>query len=408
MSLDLDQVVLQIQGMIAQLRASQEERREHLASALSTLDSQGAEWQALGRKIESSRTTWLAAGLIDGLDRRYELPAPLPQFAALAVDGSHIDVDRNSPVRCYVINLGMAQLQYGEDPGAWLGSRAQLYSEPEELVVADPQGRGWEPISGALLGIKRGLEECRELARLSKEVVLASGKDALPTLALVDGTLILWGLAGRDFEESKRYVRETFLNHGMIPVLGEFKELSRGRSFALASYISRPRSTEVVDALRIALCPHDVANCDHYCPRGAPAGECERVAGVEDRNLFARLLGPGERSATFLSRSSVVQKHYGEHAICFFYLRLEDEVARVEFPRWVAEGGGVELVHALVFDQCHRGGGYPAALMEAHEQAVIGAGDRDQFWHLVEMALAEKRLPAETSAKSRSKRTRWI
>jgi NurA-like 5'-3' nuclease len=104
----------------------------------------------------------------------------------------------------------------------------------------------------------------------------------------------------------------------------------------------------------------------------------------------------------------VVREYYGDHAICFFYLRLEDEVARVEFPRWVSEQGGVEQVHALVFDQCRRGQGYPVALIEAHEQAVIGGGDRERFWDLVELGLEEKRLSTDGSAKSRSKRTRWI
>ena len=403
MSLDIDQVVLQIQEMATRLLAGLEEHTEHLANASSALVSQGANWEKLGEKIEDSKATWLAAGMIEGLAERHGSPSLPPGFSVLAVDGSHIDVDRHSPVRCYVINLGMVRLQYGEDPGAWLGSRARVYSEPDELELADPRGRGSEPVNGALLGIKRGVEECREVARMSREE-----NGTLPTLALVDGTLVLWGLAGRDFDGSKSYVRDAFLDRDLLPALDGLRELGHGGSFALASYISRPRSTEVLDALRIAICPHETANCDGYCPPGSPVGECEKLAGVEDRELFARLLEIGERSATFLSRSKVVREYYGDHAICFFYLRLEDEVARVEFPRWVSEQGGVEQVHALVFDQCRRGQGYPVALIEAHEQAVIGGGDRERFWDLVELGLEEKRLSTDGSAKSRSKRTRWI
>ena len=74
-------------------------------------------------------------------------------------------------------------------------------------------------------------------------------------------------------------------------------------------------------------------------------------------------------------------------------------------------GGGaglVDLVQTLVLDQCRRGQGYPVALSEAHEQAVVTGADREQFQYLVELALSEKRLSTITSAKSRSKKTRWI
>ncbi|GAG47308.1 unnamed protein product, partial [marine sediment metagenome] len=81
----------------------------------------------------------------------------------------------------------------------------------------------------------------------------------------------------------------------------------------------------------------------------------------------------------------------------------------VEIPRWVATDEGLlDLVHTLVLDQCRRGQGYPVALSEAHEKAVVTGADREQFWQLVELSLVEEHLPTRTSAKSQSKRTRWI
>ena len=81
----------------------------------------------------------------------------------------------------------------------------------------------------------------------------------------------------------------------------------------------------------------------------------------------------------------------------------------MEFPQWVAHATDLlDLVHALAFDQCQRGHGYPVALSEAHEKAVLTGTDREQFWHLVELALARSDLSTRTSAKSQSKRTRWI
>ena len=68
----------------------------------------------------------------------------------------------------------------------------------------------------------------------------------------------------------------------------------------------------------------------------------------------------------------------------------------------------VELVHALVLDQCRRGQGYPVVLSEAHEQAVFTAADKEEFWQMVESLCLEERIPTLTSAKSFSKRTRWV
>jgi GNAT superfamily N-acetyltransferase len=163
-----------------------------------------------------------------------------------------------------------------------------------------------------------------------------------------------------------------------------------------------------VNALRVAICPHDAADCDRYCVRG-PHRDCEGVAGIEDSDLFYTLLDYGERSNIFISGSRFMQRHYGEHQIYFFYIKLEEEVARVEIPQWVAENEeSVNLVHALVLDQCCRGHGYPVVLMEAHEKAVVTTADRENFWGLVELSLADEHLNIRSSGKSKSKRTRWV
>mgnify|MGYP001089397888 CR=1 FL=1 len=156
------------------------------------------------------------------------------------------------------------------------------------------------------------------------------------------------------------------------------------------------------------ICPHEPVDCDRFCAAGEKRA-CDAVAGLQDRELFASLLEPGERSALFISQSSVVEKHYREHTVHFFYIRLDDEIARVEIPLWVAKGRDlVNLTHSLVLDQCQRGQGYPVALSEAHEQAVVTTADRENFWQLVEANLVEEHLPTTMSGKSRSKRTRWI
>jgi hypothetical protein len=402
MSLDLNQLAAQIDGMAASLKAEEENWKGCLGRALEIFHLQSADLDSLRRKIESSKTSWLVAGVSGQLVG--SLPPPLcpSDFAVIASDGSHIDVDRHSPARCYLINIGSATLLYGQSPDAILRSQPTLYASKQDLTIADPLGSGEQSVEGGLLGIKRAVAECLALAELGEEL-----SPEFPTVALLDGSLIMWGLAGHAYPE---YVRTELLERGFLPALGRIKEVSQKTGLALASYISLPRSTDVVNALRVAICPHDPPDCDRHCPRSSPSSkrECDAVAGIRDRDLFYALLEPGERSATFLSRSSVVRDYYGHHEVRFFYLKADEEIARVEFPRWVEERGLVDLVHALILDQCRRGQGYPVALSESHEQAVVTSADREQFRHLVELVLAEYRLPTTTSEKNRSKRTRWI
>jgi GNAT superfamily N-acetyltransferase len=400
MSLDLTKVAAQVGSMVARLKASGEERRKRLQTALDTLNDKSIDLEGLKKKIDASQTTWLVAGLVDGLGPRYKAPPLPPEFSVIATDGSHIDVDRHQSTRCYLINIGAVVLDYGANPQALLDNFPALYFGDEELVIA-PGGRGRaQPIEGALLGIKRGVDECHRLAALAKELPKDSS-----SLALVDGSLILWGLAGQTYPD---FVTEALLVKGFLRHLEEMKRLNAERRLALASYISFPRSADVVNALRVALCPHDIIDTDKDCGE-CTSRECEAVAGVQDRELFASILDEGERSALFSSQSKIVRDHYGGHWVYFFYLRVDGEIARVEVPQWVAQDETLlDLTHGLVLDQCRRGQGYPVALAEAHEQAVVTGADRESFWQLVELLLIGEHLPAPTSAKSFSKRTRWV
>ncbi|MDD4876084.1 MAG: DNA double-strand break repair nuclease NurA [Dehalococcoidales bacterium] len=399
MSLDLSKVIPQVGGMITKLKSDGEERQKHLQHSLDILCNQIDNIEDLAEKIESSKTSWLVAGLTDRLDQHYKVfPVP-PEFTVIATDGSHIDVDRHQSARCYLINIGTVMLHYGISPHAILNSVPHLCSKAEDLVITPTGIKGREqPIEGNLLGIKRSVEECYQLVKLAGEL-----PQNIQTIALVDGSLILWSL-----EAYPQFVAEELLDKGYLHYIEEIRKLNSDREIALASYISFPRSTDVVNTLRVAICPHGSPDCDRYCST-SDRRDCDVVAGVRDRDLFSNILGQGDRSSVFISRSSIVKKWYGIHQIYFFYLKVEDEIARIEIPQWVAEDESLlNLVHTLVLDQCQRGQGYPVALSEAHEKAVVTGVDRENFWQFVESSMTDDHLPTFTSAKSRSKRTRWI
>jgi hypothetical protein len=397
-SLDLTKVAGQVFAMITGLKDTRIERDKRLRFALDTLGSNAIDLASLKKKIKAARTTWLVADIVEGLNKRYPLPPAPPDFTIIGADGSHIDVDRHQSTRCYLINIGSAVLSYGSRPDASLSSTPRLYSDDKDLAISPPGGGREQPVEGNILGAKRSVEECKSLAALAADLPPQSA-----ALAMLDGTLILWGL-----EPYPDFVTDALLRDGLLKCLDALKELNKDRRLALASYISFPRSTDVLNVLRVAVCPHDVPDCDKFCPPGKER-DCEGLSGVRDRDLFMNLLDPGERSALFISPSKIVAEHYGEHRVFFFYLRVDDEIARVEVPQWVAENAELlNLTHSLVSDQCRRGLGYPVALSEAHEQAVVTGADRENFRELVESTLIEERLPTPSSGKSLSKRTRWV
>jgi hypothetical protein len=403
MALDLHKVANSISAMTSELACSKSEQAERLRGALKIFGSPG-DIGAFKNKIAASKTSWLVAEIIDGLNNKY-LPADSPdEFSVLATDGSQIDVDRHRGARCYLINIGTVKLKYGKNPEALLENHPLLFSREEDMVVRpDICTPGREMlVEGSLLGIKRTIEEFNHLAGLCAELPVGAS-----ALALVDGSLIMWGLLSKDYPD---YIINSVLDEGVLKHMDSIRQMNPGRRVALASYISFTRSTDVANALRVLVCPHETADCDRHCT-GIEAGKrpCAGLDGIHDRDIFWQWLNQGERSEVFASMSRINCTRYGKHRVHFYYLKSGDEIVRVEVPEWVARDRDLlNLSHSLVVSQCGKGQGYPVALSEAHEQAVVTGADRENFYRLVEEYLAGKKLPASVSAKSFSKKTRWV
>jgi len=399
MTLDIVQLYGQIEAMAGDLKSRQADYILRLSSALDTLKSAALNQDRLKQKIEKAKATWLVAGLKENIDIHKAASALPDDFVAVASDGSHVDVDRHQSARLFLLNIGLVQLQYGSKADALLLSIPSLYFGDEQLSLRSQDGRQ-VLLEGPLLGIKRSVEECRYLADRVCEI-----PGGLPVVALVDGSLIMWGLVGQRYED---FVVEQLLIEGFLKQLDRFAGQNEKNKTAVASYISFPRSTDVVNSLRLHVCPYDPVDCDKYCKGKFEGRECDRVGGLLDRALFSEFLSHGERSAVFFSSSTIIEK-YGAHQVCFFYVKLDEEVARVEVPLWVADDQSLlDLVHAVVLDQSRKGFGYPVALSEAHEQAVVSGADRERFWSMVERALNEDNIRIQHSLKQRSKRVRWI
>lgn len=398
MGLDLAAVSKQVRAMSGSLAFDVGAKRQQMLLALGRMLEESAAHEHWAKAVDLSRDSmaWLTARPTEPLNSIYDLPPCPTDYALVATDGSQIDVERHSAAICYLINIGRVFLRYGSQPQARLHAAPQLYYREDDLYITDGIRR--IPIEGNYLSAKRDLEEGVALVELA-DTYLADRQ--VPSIALQDGTLVRWTLANAD-----RFVQDHFLQ----PYL-DYLEAMRLRGIPVASYISRPRSPEVAGVIRLMFCP-DVdldagrpAVCNS-CSDNAAGRElsCKACHNLADADLMIDTLDEGQRGPVYVSMSRINVERYGHHLIHFFYMRVGREITRVEVPQWVAaDRASLDLVHALVYDQCARGQGYPVALARAHEQAIVRAADRRSFLSIVEGSLLRADLPANASRKRDSK-----
>ncbi|MFZ5915782.1 MAG: DNA double-strand break repair nuclease NurA [Chloroflexota bacterium] len=400
MPLKIGDIAAQVQEMTAASMLPQQS--ELLAEARRRLRQENPATlrEYLQKRTEASerRIPWLAAlptpDTTGSLADAFPAPATPANYSIAAADGSAIPPDRHSPLPYYVLNTGHAVLSYGAHPDAVLDSEGCLYFREEDLYI-DADGQRI-PVNESRLGIKMQVHEMQALLR-------AAGMAGQPAVALRDGSLIMWPLQSEE---------KTIQSHFLQPFLACLDDFHQA-GFPVASYISYSNGQDVVNTLRVRLCPAQARDCQNCTLNDAERELCTFLGALRDRQLFFAddLLPPGARSQVFES-TSAIQKEYREHRIRFFYLNVGGEIARIEAPAWVTDDPArLSLLHAAIMDQCRRSGGYPPyppALMEAHEQAVIPTTDRRLVEEMVERALVEQGYPYLRSAKDRSKRIRAV
>jgi hypothetical protein len=415
MTLDLVHVAEQMPALLARLGEERARSRGRLRAARATLAARADEPDAWRARLLAAQTRWpLALPLAERADAGYPAPPVPPAYAALAVDGSHIDVDRHAAAGCYVLNLGWSAIFYGVSRPPELASRADVQPSTASLVERDDEDASKEDvIRGEVLSLLRSVRELAQLATLA-----AGLPPEIPQIVLLDGNLGLWNVTQAPIS---RRLRDRLIRDegGLLPALDALRSMAATRPLAFGANTSAAGTADVIHALRVAACPLAEVACTR-CPglmqRERP---CDAVGLQTDAELFFDVLAPGERSAVFRARSRAFLRP-GEpgtplwyeaagHAVAFFYVRLEDEVARVELPLWQAEDPAkVGLLHAALLDQCAKGPGYPVVLQEAHEQAVITTVDRQSFAALLEREIEQAGARPGGTAKARSKRMRRI
>lgn len=139
-------------------------------------------------------------------------------------------------------------------------------------------------------------------------------------------------------------------------------------------------------------CIHENPDCTTYCPNQLEKLPCQVLEPLKDAALWTIELKPGQRSA-FWRSSARITESYNTHSIYFCYVHVGTEIARIELPAWVAEDSVLlEQSLGLMLAQVQKGYGYPVALAEAHNQAVVRGGDRASFFALLEQQMIKAGL----------------
>lgn len=346
--------------------------------------------EALAARVDAAQTSWLVATPVEPLG---VYPVELiGEYSLTASDGSQILPDRHAGDPAHLVNIGLVDFIYGPEPGFSRQSLPSLYWLPDDTY---PMYGGQRiEADGRVVSAKRFAAECDALARRCGSV------DAV----MMDGTLIMWWL-DPDPQRLAGYPPGDIKRDTLDSVCALLK-LAVETPTLVSSYLSDPRTTDVVSMLKVVLCTEDPVDCDH-CPYKAgvkvwqseldpgplapPAKPCDEADPVTDAALFSRILEPGQRSSRFSSAASVIGAY--PCGIDFVYMNTGVEIARLEFPSTMSPEALNRLV-GIVADQNRRGGGYPVAVAEAHEAAVVRAEDRRAVLELLRSGLV-----GHTSAK---------
>jgi len=371
-TLELSGLAEQVRAMGQQLAVREQEYADLVAQARLWLAQYADQGESL---CHPARNFHAAIPTQEPLDAEHPLPTVPERFTFIAADGTEIQPDSHELAYYYLINVGCLVYRHGS------GQTPEAYSQPTIGYAEDDIYDRGQLVAGNLLDIKRDLAEITTLA----ERCVAESPDAT-TVAVVDGTLIMWTLADAspDYQREKAQVYIQQLDH------------IRDSGAVVASFISRPQRSEVTRLLYLASENGDVErarNSDH------------RMKRLPDYAVF-ETLAPGARSALFVSPSPINHAYYASaHTIHFFYLNLAAEgsapaVARIEVPSWVAEDADrLALVHGAIVAQARITGDYPYALVRADELAFISGPEREALEDMVIASLVRAGVRTALSPK---------
>ena len=390
--LDLSKLARQMQGISDHLAKEAEAAQRRVEIARTLMGLATVKQTQLVQQLEENRDRLIfaAAEPVEPLDTKVPLAIAPDAHTVISADGSQISPSHHEIAYCYLLNISRVVIHYGQSRYPLLDSLPEVIYRPEDLYAS----RQWGIRTEEWMGYKRTAAEAVMLSELSVEQQKKS-PSPVPSLAMTDGSLIYWFL-----EQIPAKARDEIL----IPVLESWDQLKAAR-VPVMGYISASRSGEALNFLRLQACPYESPDCLSHCEDNRAQTPCQSFSPLRDVTLWSTSLSPGERGPLWKSSADILSC-YGDHAVYFCYVHVGAEVARVEFPAWVVEDSELlDSALSLMLAQVQKGFGYPVALAEAHNQAVVRGGDRTRFFTLLEQQMIRAGLKnVGTSFKEARKR----
>ncbi|CDN11052.1 MAG: DNA double-strand break repair nuclease NurA [Richelia sp.] len=386
--LDLTKLTGQMQGLSQHLTQEAAANRQRLELAQKyfrqACDCQGK----LVQKQQQWRDRILFANAtpIEPLNTCITIPIPPKVHTVIATDGSQIAPSHHEIAYCYLLNIGRVVLHYCQNKHPILDSLPEIFYRQEDLYMS----RKWGIRTEEWMGYRRTSSEAVILAELAISV-----KEEVPILAMVDGSLIYWFL-----EQLPSDARE----HILPPILEAWQQMQNSQ-IPLMGYLSASRSIEGMNFLRLAACPHPSPDCMSFCPNQQEQVPCKTFESLRDTTLWTTQLQPGQRGPFWRSNARILDL-YQDQKIYFCYVNVGAEIARIELPEWVVQDQELfDFSLGLMLAQVQKGYGYPVAIAEAHNQAVVRGGDKTRFFSLLERQMIKAGLKnVGTSYKEARKR----
>lgn len=375
--LDLTKLAGQIPGISQHLKDEAAVSRQRLERAIALMQQAQERLDELLDIQQQWRDRFIFnnATPLEPLDTCHEIAPPPERHSVFATDGSQISPSHHEIAYCYLINIGRIMLHYEQSLHPLLDSLPEVFYRAEDLY----ESRQWGIRTEEWMGYRRTVSEAETLSEMACRWVQPPGAHFEPNIALLDGSLIYWFLESLPAEARDRL---------LPPILNSWERL-RSTRIPLLGYVSASRSMEALNFLRLQACPYDAPNCAMQCgtdeEKWGELHPCQWTDPLRDTHFWRYALAPGQRGPLWKSSARILELYDDRQRICFCYLHVGSEVARVEFPLWVAEDAALlERSLGIILGQVHKGFGYPVALAEAHNLAVVRGGDRARFFALLE------------------------
>ncbi|MBD2176867.1 DNA double-strand break repair nuclease NurA [Pseudanabaena sp. FACHB-1998] len=391
--LDLQKLMGQMQGMSEQLQREAQQLTTKLDRAENIFHQARTNQQSLLQSLQQGgdRFVFNCAQPVEDLEQITAIAPITTPHIVLATDGSQIAPSRHEIAYCYLINIGRVAIYYNSGIYPLLDNVPEVFYKTEDLYKA----RQWGIQTEQWMTLKRTVAENVALASLA--IATLASYPAAPMLAFSDGALVHWEL-----DEIPTEARSQ-----LLPDILSAWDALKAQQIPLAGYISAPRAAEATNFLRLQLCPFEQPECQRHCAaKPLDASPCSQLQPLRDATLWSRFLKVGESSPLWQSRARIMEE-YGEHQIYFCYLHVGTEVARVEMPAWTALNPNLRSqALQIILAQVQKGYGYPVALAEAHNQAVVTGSDRRRFFAILEQQMVKSGLRnIATSYKESRKRS---